>query len=133
MVRENNVEQIELPYGVYSGEVHDGKPNGHGTLHFNNGDNQGRQFFEGTWADGVRRGPGRMIWNTGEEFNGEWRNNLQTGQGEHRFASGDYDVAIWERGLRHGPATYIKPSGSKEEATYVEGYENGPSVAHFAT
>ena len=63
--------------------------------------------------NGKRNGPGKMVWQNGEEFTGNWKDNLQTGQGEHRFPSGHYDVSGWDQGLRHGAATYFHPNGGK--------------------
>lgn len=40
MVHSTKQERIELPYGVYSGEVRDGKPNGNGTVQFRQEDEQ---------------------------------------------------------------------------------------------
>ena len=63
--------------------------------------------------NGKRTGPGKMVWQNGEEFTGTWKDNLQTGQGEHRFPSGHYDVCGWDQGLRHGAATYFHTNGGK--------------------
>ena len=70
-------ETLKLSFGSYSGDVKDGKPNGHGSVVFNNDDIQERKTFEGTWVNGKRDGPGRMVWQNGEEFTGDWKNNLQ--------------------------------------------------------
>ena len=126
-------EKIHLQYGTYVGQVHGGKPNGDGQMHFHGDDVIGRKIYQGQWANGRRTGQGKMTWNTGEEFIGDWKDNLQQGQGEHRWASsGHYDVCGWDQGLRHGNAVYYDDKGNQEEATYVEGYENGPSIVHFA-
>ena len=72
-----------------------------------------RKVFEGQWVNGKRTGPGKLVWQNGEEFTGEFQENLQTGQGEHKFPSGHYDIAGWDKGLRHGAATYFHPDVGK--------------------
>ena len=40
-------EQLELQFGLYCGQVEDGKPHGKGRVTFNPDDIGGRQTFEG--------------------------------------------------------------------------------------
>lgn len=66
-------EELELQFGLYRGQIEDGKPHGNGSVTFNPDDIGGRQTFEGNWNAGRREGEGRMVWTTGEQYEGGWK------------------------------------------------------------
>ena len=45
MVKMVHQDRIELPFGTYSGDVRDGKPNGHGAVQFKHDDNIVRPYL----------------------------------------------------------------------------------------
>jgi hypothetical protein len=55
---------------VFTGEIVDGVPNGHGIIKYANND-----VYDGELRGGRREGVGRCIFANGEEYNGDWIND----------------------------------------------------------
>ena len=107
-------------YSALSGDMRDGRPNGHGRLEIRSG-----EVFEGGFVDGALDGKGihvdaerkplrgrvrgrhpRWRWTavarTGEIFKGEFRGGLKHGHGETRLAGGTTYDSQWDRGKEIG-------------------------------
>jgi hypothetical protein len=107
-------------YSVFSGEMRDGRPNGHGRLEirsgevfdgvWSNGALQGKGIHidaegnrhEGMFAAGIPDGHGRLLARTGEIFEGEFRGGLKQGLGKTRLAGGTTYESQWDRGKEIG-------------------------------
>jgi hypothetical protein len=79
--------------GKYVGEFWNGKPNGHGTYFFANGDQ-----YDGEFRDGKLSGQGTLSFANGNEYVGEFRDNKQNGQGTFSFSDGRVLEGTWENG-----------------------------------
>lgn len=65
--------KIVTKYGVYDGEVLNGKFHGNGTYIFNNGDK-----YTGEWKNGMIDGKGVYQYAGGAVYTGEWLNHKKT-------------------------------------------------------
>jgi hypothetical protein len=121
----NRKNTIFYSYGIYEGDIKDGKPNGKGEMIYN-GDEFGYgmgAIYEGDWINGEKHGKGKMIYGVTDDqpspvstvfsrhndfYEGEWVRNKRHGQGKYIHSSNgidgseDYD-GNWSKD---------KPSGS---------------------
>ena len=78
------------PYGVYVGEMKDGKQHGHGTYNFADGSS-----YVGDFRDGRPNGKGTGTSPDGRKYVGEVQNGRRHGHGTLTLADG----AVWHSGM----------------------------------
>jgi hypothetical protein len=110
---------------VYAGEYRAGKESGHGRY----AHADGRQWYEGQWADGVREGAGRSDGPEGA-YVGQWRAGKREGDGRLEYAGGDVYDGQWRAGVRQGRGRYVRASG---ETAHDGEWRAGKVVANSRT
>merc|ERR1712013_233224 len=63
--------------GIYNGNLKHGRPHGHGSI----------IYFEGDWVNGTRHGTGRTEWVDGSTYQGQYQADLEQGIGVLRWVS----------------------------------------------
>jgi len=80
-------------------EFKDGKPVGHGSFVWVNG-----QTYEGGWLDGVPHGEGTFTWRDGKRYEGQTLEGKPAGFGRFLWPSGERYVGHFApNGREHGP------------------------------
>jgi hypothetical protein len=80
----------------YRGEWLRGQVHGKGEM------SQHGNTYTGNFANDLKCGLGRMVFNTKEVFDGDWANDLPHGQGTMEYPSGDRYEGGWKAGQRSG-------------------------------
>ena len=78
---------------VYEGDFRDGKPHGHGTYTYSNGNR-----YEGDFRDGKPHGHGTYTSADGRRYEGEWRDSKPHGHGIYTTAAGRRYEGEWQEG-----------------------------------
>ena len=119
--KPNGQGSVTFNEGVqYIGEFHDGKANGQGTITFPNGN----KIF-GEFRDGKVNGQGTLTFANGNKYVGEFRDNFQSGVGTQTYATGSKYVGGWSSGLRSGEGTITLANGNKYVGKWRDGLFNG--------
>jgi hypothetical protein len=82
---------------VYTGNVVNLSPHGHGQLKWPNG-----KIFKGDFCDGVFDGAGRMNFPNGDVYEGLWENGKRTGKGKMVYVNGTVYDGYWVNDCRNG-------------------------------
>lgn len=118
---------LSLPGGQYAGEFRDGKPNGAGTLTFDNGDT-----YVGAFRDGAPFGQGVLTAANGNKYVGDWQKGKQHGLGTLTFANGDTYVGGFQDGMRSGQGTQVFANGARYAGEWRLDKPHGQGVYDFA-
>jgi serine/threonine protein kinase len=90
---------------VYTGAWAKGKPNGSGVLASNT------WTYEGSFADGLYSGKGKITWSDGSWYEGDWQDGTRNGTGTHTWSDGTVYVGSWKDGAPwNGRATFADGS-----------------------
>lgn len=79
---------------VYTGDLKNGLPDGHGALTSPEGFR-----YVGNWKDGDFSGLGTFTWSNSAEYVGEWENGLANGQGTLTYPDGQKQSGLWKDGV----------------------------------
>ena len=74
----------------YDGEFEGGRRSGRGAYTYANGD-----VYTGMWKKDVREGDGVLRYSNGDVYNGQWANDARSGEGSLVFADGGSFVGQW--------------------------------------
>ena len=146
-----NVTNYVLSYGVYTGYLERGIPNGVGKIVYTSGDVYEGNFFNGdrhgkgkyTWTNGnvydgdwvlsVRTGKGVLIWaDSGNIYDGDWLDGQRTGKGTFTWSDGAVYIGDYVNGYRHGKGKYIWTDGSVYEGDFVENERTGKGTMTYS-
>ena len=147
-----NVTNYALSYGVYTGYLERGIPNGVGKIvytsgdvyegNFFNGDRHGKgkytwtngNVYDGDWIQSVRTGKGILVWaDSGNIYDGDWLDGQRTGKATFTWASGDVYIGDYLDGARHGKGKYIWASGNVYEGDFVQNERTGNGTMTYAS
>jgi len=103
-------------HGLRAGEYSAGNRCGYGVCRYYNGD-----FYEGTWADGVRNGVGMQLCTDGSNYVGQYKEAKREGYGVYTFHNGDCYLGTYKQDLPNGLGVYLFEKGQK----YMGEWENG--------
>jgi len=112
---------------TYTGQVVDGKRQGHGIWQSRTGQYEGQwkadaqhgkgrqtwsdgRVYDGQFQNGRFSGQGRMVWHTQKgllTYEGNYRDDLKHGSGRFVWADGRTYDGEWQRGKRHGKGMYM--------------------------
>jgi len=109
-------QDLEMTIGKYNGDLNDGKPDGKGSLKYENGD-----FYIGSWVEGKIEGKGTYQFQDGRRYEGEWADGKFEGQGKYWYTNGANLEISFEDGSPVGEGTYTYPNGKK----FQQVWENG--------
>ena len=110
---------------VFQGLLNQGRPNGLGTVVYNENDPKQRVRFAGEFEEGIRRGTGCLLWKDGAQYAGDWFGDKPSGFGVEKYPDGSSYVGQYEEDMRHGYGTYTFPSGAKYEGCWFMGKRHG--------
>ena len=117
------VENLEWDEGLYSGEVLNGVPHGHGTLDVYQDDEHIRRY-QGEWKDGEFT-LGAAYWPDKEKYIGEFKEGKKHGKGTVEYADGGGYDGGWKENHFHGKGKRYFPDGAFYEGDFVEGRWHG--------
>jgi len=113
----SETKSLDLPGGRhYTGEIKDGKPNGHGTLTAD-ADNR----YEGDFVDGRIEGRGKLYLPDGSVYEGEFKKNLINGYGVIVAKDGTRYEGQWKDGKMHGKGTFTAADGTRKSGYFEFG------------
>jgi hypothetical protein len=113
---KNMRRKVMSPGDEYSGEMKNGKANGHGARTFPDGDS-----YVGEWKNGKFHGHGTYTFADGCSHVGEYKNGEFHGHGTYTHADGRSYVGEWKNGKPNGHGTLTLADGS----SYVGFWKNG--------
>ncbi|NJR41906.1 MAG: hypothetical protein HC767_03870 [Akkermansiaceae bacterium] len=111
---------------MVAGEYSAGNRCGYGVCRYYNGD-----FYEGTWADGVRNGIGMQQCTDGSNYVGQYKEAKREGYGVYTFHNGDCYLGTYKQDLPNGLGVYLFEKGQKYMGEWESGKKHGLCV--FAT
>ncbi len=120
---EDFAVELDIDFGVYTGDMKDGKPSGHGLCVYHNGDK-----YEGEFVNGLKQGKGTYIWANDDRYDGEWLNDRRYGKGVMVYADGDKYVGEYADDEEKGKGTYIWADGSRYDGEWANGKIQGKGV-----
>ena len=107
---------VQLPEGVYEGDIRSGVPHGQGEMEWT----EGARYY-GEWRRGERHGVGYMEWSDGDYYEGEWREDTPEGSGLSIWNDGSRYEGDWSDGEPEGFGIYTEPDGLRYEGSFQEG------------
>ena len=96
--------------GSYRGVMASGKPQGKGSVVYENGNT-----YEGEFVKGKRQGYGVYTFADGEKYEGEWYQDQQHGQGTYYFSNNNRYEGLWYRDKMDGKGTMFYYNGDRYE------------------
>lgn len=122
---------IELPTGIYTGQIDFGCFAGNGVFTYNTGSVYTGQWgknhmqgtgvlkipgegtFKGEFAESKKCGVGTFTWDDGTVYSGEWKNDQMDGQGIYRSSDGiTYEGIFKENRFWDGTCRFVNDTGS---------------------
>ena len=125
--RPSGTMVIQLPRGVYDGDVLNGRPHGFGVLETEDGD-----IYEGGWRAGKRHGHGVIKWADGSSYTGSWHEGEIQGEGTLVTAEEDRYAGEFQDGELHGTGVYHWADGSRYEGEWDAGQRQGVGIMEWA-
>ncbi len=121
-----DVTSHQLSYGVYTGHLERGVPDGYGELIYSDGGK-----YNGMFDGGKLHGEGTYTWANGNVFDGTWEYGIRVGQGTLTFADGTVYQGNWENDTYNGYGAMTWPSGAFYEGEYKDGIRHGKGTYHY--
>jgi len=103
-------------YSVYTGELADGKRQGHGQYRRYDG-----LFYVGEWKDDLFDGKGKLTQPNGDVYTGRFKAGKFDGTGELTLHSGEVYTGGFKDGLRHGKARILTADGRILSTRWADG------------
>ena len=126
---ETSRKIINYPDGsVYSGEINNNKPHGHGTMMWGSvrpshpNKRQGTLYI-GSWVGGKMQGSGTLKQTNHSTYEGDFYNNLFHGKGTLSSSLTKYS-GFWREGMKHGFGTCITRDKEKYTGIWTRGRPN---------
>jgi hypothetical protein len=82
-------------------------------------------FYEGTWADGVRNGIGMQQCTDGSNYVGQYKEAKREGYGVYTFHNGDCYLGTYKQDLPNGLGVYLFEKGQKYMGEWEGGKKHG--------
>jgi len=125
---------------TYTGQVVDGKRQGHGIWQSRTGQYEGQwkadaqhgkgrqtwsdgRVYDGQFQNGRFSGHGRMVWHTQKgllTYEGQYKDDLKHGSGRFVWADGRTYDGEWQRGKRHGKGMYMNARCERKVGFWVD-------------
>lgn len=121
---EDFAVELGIELGVYTGDIKNGKPSGHGECVYTF-DCGVKSKYVGEWKDGVRCGRGVAENNRGYKYDGEWANNKINGKGTGIFPNGNKYTGEWLNGKKHGKGVQVSVSGDRYDGEFANNVRQG--------
>mgnify|MGYP003643513289 CR=1 FL=1 len=128
---------ITYSYGIYEGEIKDGKENGQGTITYN--ESNASESYVGEWKDGKQHGQGTDKSKSGYFFTGEFKDDdwhsgtLTNSDGSTENIEEGNTIVTPEMidGGYTGKGTITYPSGNKYVGEFNDGKYNGKGTMTY--
>ena len=104
----------------YYGEWKEGKTNGYGVFYHPDGD-----IYKGYWKNDKAHGHGVYIKKEEEQYEGEWANDCQDGYGVETWYDGSTYKGYYKEGKKNGIGEYLWPDGSKYFGNWKDNEHSG--------
>jgi hypothetical protein len=115
---------VDFGDGRYEGGFDsEGRRNGNGIYHWNNGDR-----YEGPFLRGKRHGQGGFIWANGDKYTGGYRNGKKHGHGSYNWINGASYNGQYAYGKRHGRGTFVSVEGSRYDGWWRDDMKEGQGI-----
>ena len=124
---KNMRRKVMSPGDEYSGEMKNGKANGHGAGTYADGDS-----YVGEWKNGKFHGHGTYTFADGCSHVGEYKNDKFHGHGTYTHADGDSYVGEYKNDKFHGHGTYTYADGRSYVGEWKNDDKNGHGTYTFA-
>ncbi len=128
---QGQVTQMELPEGIYSGQVKDGIPQGVGSLTFAD-----ESVVTANFENGYATGKGRITFPDGSRYVGELQKNRMWGEGTYTLVDADGNVTEYTGsfvdGVLSGEGTIQYIDGSSYAGSIQNLQPNGKGVLLLA-
>mmetsp|Transcript_22364 Transcript_22364/g.40257 ORF Transcript_22364/g.40257 Transcript_22364/m.40257 type:complete len:210 (+) Transcript_22364:81-710(+) len=125
---------------TYTGEVVDGKRQGHGTYkspvetyigQWQDDKQHGAgkhtwsdgRAYEGQYVAGRFSGEGKMVWTTDKGimvYEGQYQDDVKHGHGKFTWPNGNIYEGGWQGGKRHGKAKFLTSAGKQKDGVWKE-------------
>ena len=143
------VSGFKLLYGMYTGYVERGVPNGEGQLKRNDGsvytgffsfgnyDGYGvcqyasGAYYDGYWKNGKADGQGLLVYADGAFYEGSWVNNQKHGYGKFVYTSGVFYEGSFQNDSISGSGTMKWPDGAVYTGDFYNGKFHGNGSMHY--
>lgn len=112
--------------GTYTGRWQKNRPEGEGTLTFNNG-----SVYSGEWKGGKANGQGTLTYASGDIYEGEYKEGRRDGHGVYTFTDGDVYEGEFKDGMYNGHGVYTYASGSVYDGEWKDDKKEGQGVQTF--
>lgn len=110
------LETLRFDYGVYVGQVLNGKRHGKGKFNWSNG-----KVYEGDWLDDKLTGKGKYTWPEGDIYEGDWLDGKRTGKGKYTWPNGNIYEGDFMTGKLTGTGTLTYADGRIESGQWKDG------------
>lgn len=118
---------VEFDNGaIFKGEYRLDRPNGKGSLFFEDGEG-----FEGDFSDG-QYSFGTYYYPTGERYVGEFVNNQSSGKGVYYWTDGRIYTGQWSHDNCNGYGTLSYSNGDKYEGRFKNGAISGKGTMYYS-
>ncbi|XP_030651441.1 radial spoke head 10 homolog B2-like [Nomascus leucogenys] len=125
----------------YIGHWCNGKRHGKGCIYYNQ---EGTCWYEGDWAQNIKKGWGIRCYKSGNMYEGQWEDNMRHGEGRMRWLTANEEyTGRWERGVQNGFGThtwFLKripgsqyPLRNEYIGEFVNGYRHGHGKFYYAS
>ncbi len=114
---------VELPEGLYYGDVSNSLPHGKGVLKL-----KGGNLYRGKFKSGYMHGKGVFEWTNGNRYEGNYCEGKRHGKGTYTWANGAEYKGDYKSGLREGKGRLDLPNGKRFTGEFIGGKRHGQGV-----
>jgi hypothetical protein len=114
-------------YGVFTGILLRGVPNGQGTMAYADG-----RTYIGEWKGGRWNGQGKTIFSNGDTYTGQYKIDKRHGIGRYEWADGRIYDGDFVNDQREGKGSYSFPDGSVYTGGFRAGVRHGEGCYRFS-
>lgn len=119
-----HVENMKFTRGnetyIYTGYLLNGLRSGPGKSVYASGD-----VYDGEYKNDKRNGFGTYTWACGNEYAGNWKDGNPSGRGKYTGANGESFNGELKDGRYHGSGSYVSADGSRYDGTFENGVFHG--------
>jgi len=135
--------------GVYQGEYHNGRFEGQGQLHWQNGSHYQGEFkngkmhgegeltlangsrYLGSFRQGMFNGHGKLFYTAGEVYEGEFVDGMMHGKGKFTGVNKQLYIGQFAKDHFHGEGTYTSFNGDVYKGQFRLSVASGPGTIHY--
>ena len=127
---DKKIATITYDYGIFTGEIKDGIPNGKGIINYT-GQLQGDKY-EGEFKNGEPEGKGIYYHRNGNIYSGDFKKDKAYGKGIFYSRDGDRYEGDWVNDCKHGKGIIYYKNGDRMMGDYSNNQPIGKHVILYA-